>query len=125
MKLTMRSATILSALIFGSVAASHAANVNVPFDFEAVGVAFPAGQYEVNESLNHGFISLQSRQTPAKHILWVTHPGEPSKTGDVVLSFDRTGSTPILMSIQDSFHQTNGFSRTHAKGSMHQQSLGN
>jgi hypothetical protein len=125
MKYTIRNTTVLAALIVGSWAASLAATVNVPFAFQAGGVEFPAGQYEVKASSNHAFLTLQSKQYPAKQYTWVAHPADPNPQADAVLSFDETGSVPVLLSIQNLQWRTNNFSVSHKKSSdIEQASLG-
>jgi len=125
MKHAIRNTTVLAALIVGSLAASLAATVSVPFAFQVRGVAFPAGQYEVKASTNHAFLTLQNKQYPAKQYTWVTHPNDANLQADTVLSFDETGSVPVLLSIQDLQWRTNHFSGNHKKGSdVEQASLG-
>ena len=116
MKSTMRTMAVLSALIVGSVAASQAEtwNVNVPFAFEAQGIAFPAGHYEVSEVSNHGFLTFRCKQYPEKQFMWIAHPNEMTGKTDAVLTFEKNGSVALLKSIQDPHVQTNAFSRRHA-----------
>ena len=116
MKHAIRNTTVLAALIFGSLAASLAATVSVPFAFQVGRVAFPSGQYEVKASTNHAFLTLQNKQHPARQYSWVAHP-DANLQGDTVLSFDETGSVPVLLSIQDLQWRTNTFSGSHKKGS--------
>lgn len=117
MKHAIRNTTVLAALIVGSLAASLAATVSVPFAFQVRGAAFPAGQYEVKASSNHAFLTLQNKQYPAKQYTWVAHPDDAKPQADTVLSFDETGSVPVLLSIQDLQWRTNNFSGSHTKGS--------
>ena len=117
MKPTILAIAVLSVLIAGSVTASQAEtwNVNVPFAFEAQGIAFPAGHYEVSEVSNRGFLILRCKEDTAKQFIWVAHPNEANSKTDAVLSFVKTGSVAVLTSIQDPQLQTNAFRRTHAK----------
>ena len=116
MKATLRTIAVLSALLVGSVAASQAQTwrVNDPFAFEAQGLSFPAGHYEVSEVSNRGFLILRSTEDPAKKFLWVAHPNEANSKTDAVLTFVKTGSFAVLTSIQDPQVQTNAFRRTPA-----------
>lgn len=109
MKSTVLNIAALSALVLGTLA-SNAANVNVPFSFEAKGVNFPAGQYSVTQSLNSSFITLQSKEWPTKHFSWVSHPDDPTRNGDAVLTFERGESGTTLRSISISQSRTNNFS---------------
>ena len=117
MKSTILALAVLSVLIAGSATASQAQtwNVNVPFAFEAQGLSFPAGHYELSEVSNHGFLILRGKEDPAKQFIWVAHPNEANSKTDAVLTFVKTGSFAVLTSIQDPQVQTNAFRRTHAK----------
>jgi hypothetical protein len=117
MKPTILALAVLSVLIAGSATASQAQtwNVNVPFAFEAQGLSFPAGHYELSEVSNHGFLILRGKEDPAKQFIWVAHPNEANSKTDAVLTFVKTGSAAVLTSIQDPQVQTNAFRRTHAK----------
>ena len=100
MKHAKRNIAALSVFILGSLAASYAATVNVPFAFEAKGISFPAGRYSVSESSNHGFVTLQSKDNPAKQFTWVAHPDNSDGDDRVVLSFDRGDSGTVLTRIR-------------------------
>ncbi|HWZ11649.1 MAG TPA: hypothetical protein VNX22_00760 [Acidobacteriaceae bacterium] len=117
MKPTILAMAVLSVLIAGSVTAAQAQtwNVNVPFAFEARGVSFPAGHYEVSEVSNRGFLILRGKEDPAKQFIWVAHPNEANSKTDAVLTFVKTGSFAVLTSIEDPQVHTNAFRRAQAK----------
>ena len=102
-----RMTAVLSVLLLGLLSASRAETVNVPFAFQARGISFPAGQYEVRAQSNHGFLALQSKEYPQKQIFWLLQPHDAIKDGGTVLSFDKTGAVPVLKSIQNQDWRTN------------------
>jgi len=115
MKYLTRSAAALSVLFVGLLA--NAETVEVPFAFDVQGARFPAGQYDVSSQSEHGFLFLQSKQYPSKHLAWVAHPSDAGNPHDTVLTFDETGSVAVLKSIQNLQWQTGDLTRTHVKGS--------
>ena len=96
----------VAVLLFGFSSASRAETVNIPFAFQARGLSFPAGHYEVREQLNRGFLALQSREHPGKQILWLLEPHDAVRPGATVLSFDKTGAVPVLKCIQNELWRT-------------------
>jgi len=107
MRHPVRNSAVFAVLLLGVLSAARAETVDVPFAFQARGVSFPAGKYEVRAQANHGYLSLQSRAHPEKQILWLTHPHDAITPGGTVLSFDKTGAVPVLKCIQNLDWRTN------------------
>lgn len=50
--------------------------VVVPFQFEAKGQSFPAGDYDIAMDIEHGFVTLSNEQHPAKRLQWLALPAD-------------------------------------------------
>lgn len=74
--------------------------VNVPFNFSAMGKAFPAGSYVVERDSRGAFVSLRSKDA-SKRVTSVLGPGSP-QPGDlrIILRFETDGESYTLKTIQ-------------------------
>jgi hypothetical protein len=79
---------------------ANAERVNVPFNFSAMGKAFPAGTYEVEQGINGGFVTLR-QYDGTQALVSVLEPGvnDPADSR-VVLRFDVDGENYVLDTIQ-------------------------
>jgi hypothetical protein len=80
--------------------ANAEATLNVPFSFSAMGKAFPAGSYTVEEDLNENFVTLRLRDG-SKAVCTVLGPGDTDRSDrHVLLRFSVSGDDHVLDRIQ-------------------------
>jgi hypothetical protein len=97
-KIVLASAAVAAAA-FTTTAAS-AETLNVPFNFTVGGKTCPAGSYSVHKVGSSNVVTLQSRNT-SQTFLWTLGPGDAgNEDRRVLMTFDETGATPTLHSIQ-------------------------
>jgi hypothetical protein len=89
-----------AALLATSAFAADIAAVNVPFNFESHGQAFPAGRYTITLDLNENAVTLRSASNTRQSITWVTSPADRDSAAPARLTFDDAGSTHELRTIQ-------------------------
>lgn len=74
----LRNKAFLLLLIFSTLGSRAFAEQHwrlvVPFQFEAKGQSFPAGDYDIALDIDHGFVTLSNDQNPAKRLQWVGMP---------------------------------------------------
>ena len=100
MRLTIKALLLSSATFCASAAfAASLARVNVPFSFTVKGQSYPAGMYEVSMDSRSSFVTLASKDYPAKQSMWIVGPADPSNMA-AVIKFDETGSDYALKTIQ-------------------------
>jgi hypothetical protein len=101
MRSMIRSLVLTSAALFATAAfAADKAVVNVPFNFDSHGQAFPAGQYQVKVDLNANVITL-SNTTTAQSLSWVAGPADwEAGTAFLRMKFDADGYSHELRSVQ-------------------------
>ena len=82
--------------------ASETMTVNVPFDFEAHGKAFPAGKYAVEFDSTENALTLISKTDTRKSFMWVASPADYSPDmARLALKFDNEADgTRALRSIR-------------------------
>jgi type 1 fimbria pilin len=91
---------LMAAAALAVTTASAATQLNVPFSFTVAGKTCPAGTYTVERGVNVNSVILSSNDA-ARSFVWVTAPGEPLPTDQrVILTFDRSGDTHALQSVQ-------------------------
>lgn len=102
MRFMLRSLVLTSAALLATSAfAASKAVVNVPFNFESHGHAFPAGQYEVSLDTHYNVLTLASTSDTSESVMWAVGPTESNPAHPVArLKFDDAGYTHELHSIQ-------------------------
>ena len=101
MRFMIRSLVLTSAALFATAAfAAEKAVVNVPFNFESHGMAFPAGRYQVSMDPSSHVIAM-SNMTTMHTFLWTASPADYAPGAPLVrIKFDDAGATHELHSIQ-------------------------
>jgi hypothetical protein len=91
----------LSSVAFCATAALAASNtVNIPFNFESHGRAFPAGRYEVSLDSHANVLTLSNAET-GRSAMWIAGPAENNPASPKLrLKFDDAGYVHELHSIQ-------------------------
>jgi hypothetical protein len=101
MRFMLRSLILTSAALFATSAfAADTAVVNVPFNFESHGQAYPAGRYTVTLDKNENVLILRSVLNTSQHTTWVASPAESRANSPICLTFDEAGSTHELRTVQ-------------------------
>ena len=102
MRFMLRSLVLTSAALLATSAfAASKAVVNVPFNFEAHGQAFPAGQYSVSLDKNANVLTLSNMANTSQTLNWVASPADKTDTSPALqIKFDDAGYTHELRSIQ-------------------------
>ena len=105
MRFTFFKFFLIPAVAAAAALATHTANaaettLNVPFSFSAMGKAFPAGSYTVEEDMNQDFVTLRLRDG-SKSVCSVVGPGDPDENDHHVrLRFNVSGDDYVLDRIQ-------------------------
>ena len=100
MRLTLKALLLSSATLCATASfAGTLARVNVPFNFTAKGQSYPAGTYDVSMDSLGSYVTLASKEYPARQITWIVGPAEPAKMA-AVIKFDETGSDYALKTVQ-------------------------
>ena len=101
MRFPIRSLVLTSAALFATAAfAADKAVVNVPFNFESHGHAFPAGKYQVSLDKNACVITM-SNLTNAETVMWTAAPADRGENSpELLMKFDDAGFTHELHSVQ-------------------------
>jgi hypothetical protein len=102
MRFMLRSLVLTSAALLATSAfAASKVVVNVPFNFETHGQAFPAGQYSVSLDRNANMLTLSNTANTSQTLNWVATPAERTDmTPTLQMKFDDAGYTHELHSIQ-------------------------
>ena len=101
MRFMLRSLVLTSAALCATAAfAASKVVVNVPFNFETHGQAFPAGQYEVSLDMNASTLRLSNTANTSQSINWLVSPADRIENIAVQMKFDDAGYTHQLRSIQ-------------------------
>jgi hypothetical protein len=101
MRSTLRSLFLVPALLCATAAlASDKAVVNVPFNFEAQGKAFPAGKYAVLLDQNDNVMTLRNEANASKVLEWAVSPTDSNPNAAVSMKFDGSGDMRVLHSVQ-------------------------
>jgi hypothetical protein len=100
MRFMIRSLVLTSAALLATSAfAADKAVVNVPFNFESHGHAFPAGQYSVILDKNDNVVTLRSETDTRQSATWAVSPTDPAGA-PARLTFDAMGYNHELRSVQ-------------------------
>ena len=102
MRFMIRSLVLTSAALFATAAfAAEKAVVNVPFNFESHGQAFPAGRYDVSLDPHANVITMSNESNTPQTIMWTASPADCEPGSAVLrLKFDGVGYTHELHSVQ-------------------------
>ncbi|MGH9588032.1 MAG: hypothetical protein ACRD3F_13840 [Acidobacteriaceae bacterium] len=102
MRNILKSAVIASAMLFTTAAfAANRAVVNVPFNFETHGKAFPAGQYIATVDLQHNLVTLSSATDTKVSARWIAGPADSNPFDEkLTLTFDDHGGRHELRTVQ-------------------------
>ena len=102
MRFPIRSLVLTSAALFATAAfAADKAVVNVPFNFESHGQAFPAGQYEVSLDSHENVITMSNMTNTAQTVMWTASPADCTGSAPLLrIKFDGTGYTRQLHSVR-------------------------
>jgi hypothetical protein len=98
----LRALALTSAALCASAAfAADHARVNIPFNFETRGVAYPAGTYTATLDMNRNVLMLRNLQEPKQSILWVVSPADDRTIpAPLIVKFDDLGTTHLLRTVQ-------------------------
>jgi hypothetical protein len=100
MRLTFKALIFSSAALCATASfASSAARVNVPFNFTAKGLSYPAGTYDVSMDTQSSFVTMANKADPRNQITWIVSPAGTVKS-PAVIRFNVVGSDYALRSIQ-------------------------
>lgn len=102
MRFMLRSLVLTSAAFCATAAfAASKAVVNVPFNFETHGQAFPAGKYVVTLDMNACVLKLSNLDNASQSLTWLVSPADfTENTPALRMKFDDAGYTHELHSIQ-------------------------
>jgi len=101
MRFMLRSLVLTSAAFCATAAfAASKVVVNVPFNFETHGQAFPAGQYAVSLDRNANVLTLSNMANTSQSLTWVVSPADNANTPTLQMKFNDAGYTHELHSIQ-------------------------
>jgi len=102
MRFMLRSLVLTSAALVATAAfAADKAVVNVPFNFESHGQAFPAGQYAVSLDKNANVITMSNMTNTAQSVTWTASPTDYEQNSPVLrMKFDDAGYTHELHTVQ-------------------------
>jgi len=97
-----QSAVIASAVLFTATAfAASRAVVSIPFDFQAHGKTFPAGQYIATVDVQHNLVTLASATDTKVSARWIAGPADSNPNDEkLTLTFDDHGSRHDLRTMQ-------------------------
>lgn len=102
MRVSFRNLILSSAALCTTVAfAAEQRRVEVPFNFVAQDHAYQAGSYAVSVDVSRSLVTLREIGKPGHTKMWIMAPGvgDPSRP-DVSLTFDVTGQSHVLRTIQ-------------------------
>ncbi|MBV8629291.1 MAG: hypothetical protein JOZ83_00090 [Silvibacterium sp.] len=102
MRFPLRSLVLTSAALLATAAfAADKAVVNVPFNFESHGQAFPAGEYQVSLDKNANIITIRNMANPAQSTMWTASPAEYMPGSPVLrIKFDGADYTHEIHTVQ-------------------------
>ena len=102
MRFMLRTLVLTYAALCATAAfAAEKAVVNVPFNFESHGQAFPAGRYDITLDMNANVLTLRNATNTAQSISWIASPADCDQASPVLhMIFDDAGSTRELHSVQ-------------------------
>jgi hypothetical protein len=102
MRFMIRSLVLTSAAFLATAAfAADKAVVNVPFNFESHGQAFPAGKYEVTLDKYANVITMSNVTNTAQTVMWTASPADYTAGSPILrVKFDGAGYTHELHSVQ-------------------------
>lgn len=81
--------------------AATQAKVNIPFNFESQGHAFPAGQYVATLDVNQNVLALRSTSDASVSARWAVGPADYKPNDEkLVVKFDGLGESHTLRSLQ-------------------------
>ena len=103
---------------------AQAERVTVPFAFTALDHSFPAGVYDVEESLNKNSVTVHCEGGP-ESFTWLMKPGDPAPTDQrVVLRFVESDGKHVLDSVQYRDQITSKLTKHHDRKAASQQASG-
>jgi|SRR5579862_4296721 len=102
MRFMLRSLILTSAAFCATAAfAANKVVVNVPFNFQTHGQAFPAGQYEVSLDMNACVLKLRNTANTSQSLNWLVSPADYTANSPALqMKFDDAGYTHELRSIR-------------------------
>jgi hypothetical protein len=101
MRFMIRSLVLTSAALLATSAfAADKAVVNVPFNFESHGQAFPAGSYTIALDQNENVVKLCSVSNTSQSATWTVSPADRDGAAPGRMTFDVAGSDHELRTIQ-------------------------
>lgn len=102
MKKIFQSAVIAAAALFTTAAfAANRAVVNIPFNFQTHGKAFPAGQYVATVDLQKNLVTLRNVTEPGIYAHWIAGPTDSDPNNEMLtLKFDDHGGRHDLRTVQ-------------------------
>jgi hypothetical protein len=102
MRFPIRSLVLTSAALLATAAfAADKAVVNVPFNFQSHGQAFPAGKYEVSLDPHANVITMSNMTNTSQTVMWAASPADYTDGSPLLrVKFDDAGYTRELHSVQ-------------------------
>jgi hypothetical protein len=101
MRSILRSFILTSAALCASAAfAADSGVVNIPFNFESHGIAFPAGRYAASLDTYKNVLTFRNTQNSKASALWPVSPADSANAKVLRLTFDDLGDVHALHSVQ-------------------------
>jgi hypothetical protein len=102
MRTVIRTVVLATASICATAAfAADQAVVNIPFNFQSQGHAFPAGNYVATVDRNHNVLALRNTADASVAAIWAAGPAEYNPSDEkLTLKFDDLGSSHTLRTVQ-------------------------
>jgi hypothetical protein len=102
MRTIIRTVVLATASLCATAAfAADQAVVNIPFNFQSQGHAFPAGNYVATLDTNHNVLALRNASDTSVAAYWAAGPAEYNPTDEkLTLKFDDLGNSHTLRTLQ-------------------------
>ena len=102
MRTVIRIVVLATASLCATAAfAADEALVNIPFNFQSQGHAFPAGNYVATLDANHNVLAIRNTTDASVGARWTAGPAEYNPSDEkLTLKFDDLGNTRTLRTVQ-------------------------
>jgi hypothetical protein len=102
MRTMIRTVVFATASLLATAAfAADQAVVNIPFNFQSRGHAFPAGKYVATLDYNHNVLAITNATDARLSARWAVGPAEYNPNDEkLTLKFDDLGSSHTLRTVQ-------------------------
>jgi hypothetical protein len=102
MRTMIRTLVFAAASLVATAAfAADQAVVNIPFNFQSQGRAYPAGKYVATLDYNHNVLALRNADDASVSARWVAGPADYNPNDEkLTLKFDDRGNDHLLRTMQ-------------------------